>query len=403
MKSHRGRRKHTPHAADRRTVVSVFSGGGGLDLGLELAGFRTAVAIEIDNWAAWTLRENQAAKHPLPNGRSYLAGTTILEEDVRRISGNRILREVAVEAGEIAVLAGGPPCVSFSIAGAREGLASETGMLFESYARLLRVLKPRAFVFENVKGLLSAAGPDGEPGGAWPIIRDRLSDAGYRISWELLDAAAFGVPQHRERVIVVGLRGRRGDRFEFPSATHGVDLGEDCAFVDVRHALAGLSPAAAPGEEATIANHVSRKHSADVRASFEATQQGRRNDRFKRDRLRWDKPSKVIRAQGKRKKDSTARHSSHQAIHPDEPRQLTVRECARIQTFPDWYRFPATHCNGYRVVGDAVPPLLAEAIGVSLLGQLPAAELRHPTPRLSRDGEGGMQPRNGGRLRASPA
>lgn len=381
--------------ADRHTVVSVFSGGGGLDLGLELAGFRTAAAIEIDNWAAWTLRENQAAKHQLPNGRTYLAGTTVLEEDVRRVSGNRILREVAVKAGEIAVLAGGPPCVSFSIAGAREGLANETGMLFESYARLLRVLKPRAFVFENVKGLLSAAGPDGEPGGAWPIIRDRLSDAGYRISWELLDAASFGVPQHRERVIVVGLRGRRGDRFEFPDPTHGVDLdkGEDYAFVDVRQALAGLPPAAAPGEEATIANHVSRKHTAEVRASFEATQQGRRNDRFKRDRLRWDQPSKVIRAQGKRKKDDTARHSSHQAIHPVEHRQLTVRECARIQTFPDWYRLPATHCNGYRVVGDAVPPLLAKAIGVSLLDQLPAIEPKHPTPRRSRDGEDGTRTR----------
>ncbi len=392
----RSRRRGTTSfvSADSRLAVSVFSGGGGLDLGLESSGFRTAAAIEIDNWSAWTLRENQRLKHRLPNDRLYLAGAQIIEDDVRRVAGSRILKEIDVERGEIALLSGGPPCVSFSFAGSREGLTNETGKLFESYARLLRVLKPEAFVFENVKGLLSAVGPEGEPRGAWPVILERLAGAGYRIAWQLIDAASFGVPQHRERVVVVGLRGRRGLPFQFPASTHGSDSAQPDlkAYGDVKDAISDLPAAAAPGEEPGIPNHVARRHGPAVRASFEATERGQRNDLFKRDRLRWDRPSKVIRAQGKRKQGSSARHSSHQAIHPDEPRQLTVRECARIQTFPDWYMFPPTHCNGYRVVGEAVPPLLAEAIGTALLAQLPKRGWIDPARGSIRTGEGRLGP-----------
>src|SRR5207253_4629009 len=97
---------------------------------------------------------------------------------------------------------------------------------------------------------------------------------------------------------------------------------------------------------------------------------GKRNDSYKRDRLRWDRPAKVIRAQGKPKPDGSGqKNSSHQAIHPDEPRQLTVRECARIQTFPDWYVLPKTFVNGYRIVGDAVPVELARILGRALRAQ----------------------------------
>lgn len=352
-------------------VVSVFSGGGGLDLGLELAGFETLAAVEFDKWACWTLRTNQANRQLLPTGRTYLEGTHILERDIRAVTGRELLRLVDRRPGEVSVLCSGPPCVSFSFAGNREGLSTETGMLFEAYARLLRVLQPRAFVFENVKGLLTAAGVDGEPGGAWPTILARLCHAGYRIAWTVLDSAAYGVGQHRERVIVVGLRGRRGAPFCFPSATHGVaQEGPGLKpWLDVRGALAGLPRAATAVEEPEVPNHVARAHGPDVQASFAATPQGRRNDRFKRDRLRWDRPAKVVRAQGKLKRDGKSRHSSHQAIHPDEPRQLTVRECARIQSFPDWYLFPNTHCNGYRIVGDAVPPLLGQVLGRALIAQ----------------------------------
>lgn len=378
MKRERRGQECSPVAADGRGVLSVFSGGGGLDLGLELAGFRVLAGIESDNWACWTLRTNRSNTVTLPNGRRYLDGAEVIERDIRKISGQELLRRLKMRPRELALISGGPPCVSFSVAGSREGLTSETGMLFEAYARLLRVLRPRAFVFENVKGILSAAGPDGEPGGAWPIILARLEDAGYRVSWQVLDAAAYGVGQHRERLIVVGLSGRRGRPFDFPTASHGP--GRQDGWPTLEATLSGLPPAAAPSSEPAIPNHVERAHTPKVRRSFAATPQGARNDGYKRDRLRWDLPAKVVRAQGKLKPDrSGARHSSSQAIHPDEPRLLTVRECARIQSFPDWYVFPPTHCNGYRVVGDAVPPLLARAVGSALLEQLPGTGIKAPS------------------------
>lgn len=367
-------RVQSPAADDRdrlaRGVVSVFSGGGGLDLGLETAGFQTLAAVELDAWACWTLRTNQAKQRALPSGQTYLDGTQILERDVRAVSGAALLRRIGAQPGQLGLLCGGPPCVPFSVAGPREGLTSETGRLFEDYARLLRVLRPRAFVFENVRGLLTAAGAGGERGGAWPSILERLRAAGYRVSWRIIDAADFGVPQHRERIIVVGLRGMQGPLFSFPAATHGPASRHSRPWATVWDALRELPPAASNLSEAPDENHVGRAHTDAVRASFAATPQGRRNDRFKRDRLRWDRPAKVVRAQGKPKRDgSGGKHSSHQAIHPEEPRQLTVRECARIQSFPDWYSFPPTFCNGYRVVGDAVPPLLAAAVGHALIEQ----------------------------------
>lgn len=362
------------------SVVSVFSGGGGLDLGLESAGFRTLVAVEIEKWACATLRANQ--RKQLGSGREFLAAAHILERDVRTVPGQEILQLAGLEAGELDVLCGGPPCVTFSVAGRREGLANETGMLFESYARLLRVLRPTAFIFENVKGLMSAAADaGGQPGSAWIAVRDRLSAAGYRLSWKVFDAADYGVPQRRERVIVVGLRGHRGPAFEFPPLTHGdPERGDEQTpdrrpWLTVEDAIGDLPSPPTDHSRAEIANHVARRHGPEAQASFAATPPGRRNNSFKRDRLRWDRPSKVIRAQGKLKSDGSGqRNSSHQALHPDEPRQITVRECARLQTFPDWYELPPHFSNGYRVVGDAVPPLLAEVIGRELYRQVFAHE-----------------------------
>ena len=121
-------------------------------------------------------------------------------------------------------------------------------------------------------------------------------------------------------------------------------------------------------------NHVARRHGEKILMSFASTLPGKRNSAYKRDRLLWDRPAKVIRAQGKPKTNGSGqRHSSHQSIHPDADRQLTVRECARIQTFPDWYRFPDTFANGYRIVGDAVPVDLARVLGEAMLRQISLA------------------------------
>lgn len=365
--------------ASRPSVVSLFSGGGGLDLGLELAGFETRAAVEWEAYACRTLRDNAASRMLLPTGAHYLEACEVLERSVRDVTSDELLAAARLVPGEAALLAGGPPCVTFSVAGKREGLQAETGRLFEDYVRLLRDVQPAGLIFENVKGLINAVDERGERGGAFKRISAALEDAGYALTSRLVNAADYGVPQYRERLIILGLRGNRAPAF--PEPTHydplrPQPLGTSAPWPDVRSALAGLPPAARPREAPAIPNHVARRHGDEVVRGFVATPPGKRNPAYKRDRLRWDRPAKVIRAQGKPKLDGSGqRHSSHQSIHPEEHRQLTVRECARIQTFPDWYVFPATFSNGYRIVGDAVPVELARVLGEAMLGELKAERL----------------------------
>jgi DNA (cytosine-5)-methyltransferase 1 len=360
-------------------VISLFSGGGGLDLGLEMAGFSTKVAVEMEPYACSTLASNRARMSEVGPGHTFVQDATIIERDIRRVPATEVLRAAGLRPGEPVLLAGGPPCVTFSVAGRREGLTAETGRLFEDYVRIVRVTRPRALLFENVKGLVNAIGTDGERGGAFRTIFEALTSAGYALTWRVVNAADYGVPQQRERVIIIGRRGRTP--FAFPTPTHydplrppDVRPADLQPWRDVRSAIGDLPPAAPAGEPPTVPNHIARRHGPAVIAAFRATPPGKRNPAYKRDRLLWDRPAKVIRAQGKPKPDGSGqKNSSHQAIHPDDHRQLTVRECARIQTFPDWYELPDTFVNGYRIVGDAVPVQLAYELGRSVLEQLVAA------------------------------
>jgi DNA (cytosine-5)-methyltransferase 1 len=358
------------------TAISLFAGGGGLDLGIARAGFRTRVAVEWERYACATLRRAQAAEHDV-GAHAYLEGCEILEGDIRSFNEREILRAAQLEPGEADLLVGGPPCVTFSVAGQRAGLQSDVGQLFTDYVRILKFAQPKAFIFENVKGLLTAPGANGERGGALKAILTALGSAGYALTWRVVDAADYGVPQHRHRLIALGVRG--DGPLRFPEATHSDPaklglLGEAgylAPWLTVRDAIGDLPSAAQPGEDPEVANHVARRYSPEVIESFAATPAGKRNPRYKRDRLRWDEPAKAIRAQGKPKSDGSGqKNSSHQSIHPVEHRQITVRESARIQTFPDWYEFDPTFVNGYRVVGDAVPPRLAEIMGRAVREQV---------------------------------
>lgn len=355
-------------------AVSLFSGGGGLDMGAERAGFDTRAAVEIERYACEALRRNQHA--PLGDGTGFLASAEILEQSVTDTDARELLRRARLRKGEAALLIGGPPCVSFSVAGRRRGLQDETGRLFEHYARIVRGVQPAGIIYENVKGLLTAPDQDGRKGGAFEAIHSALEAAGYALSWRLVNAADYGVPQFRERVIILGLRGSEPPTF--PEPTHH-DPDRPAPLADppllawrtVRDAIGDMPPAALPGEEPRLPNHIARRHGPEVVASFAETPPGQRNQKFKRDRLRWDRPSKVIRAQGKPKSDGSGqKNSSHQPLHPEEHRQLTPRECARIQTFPDWYWLPDTFLNGYRIIGDAVPPALAETMARAMLDVL---------------------------------
>lgn len=350
-------------------AISLFSGAGGLDLGLDRAGLRTRAAVEWEPYACEALRRNRGVEG------SFLEGADILERDVRTVSGAELLRAAGVRRGEAALLAGGPPCVTFSVAGRREGLTADTGRLFEDYVRLLRAVRPEGLIYENVKGLLTAVGSDGVAGGAFREIANAIAAEGYALTWRVVNAADYGVPQQRERVIILGRRGRRAPGFPEPTHFDPDRIGAEGRglqpWATVGDAIGGLPPAAPPGAEPPVPNHVARRHSPETQASFAQTPPGQRNQRLKRDRLRWDRPSKVIRAQGKPKADGSGqKNSSHQPLHPIEHRQLTPRECALIQTFPDAYWLPVTFVNAYRMMGDAVPPLLAEQLGRHMLAEL---------------------------------
>ncbi len=358
-----------------RTLVSLFSGGGGFDYGLALAGFETRLDVEIEPYACQTLRDAKAAGQPLPSGHRYLESAEVFEGDITTLGDADAVRLAKATPREVTLVAGGPPCVTFSIAGRREGLTSETGMLYEHFVRLLRAFQPEAFIFENVKGLLTAVGTDGTSS-AFETILAALSGAGYAVTWRLVDAADYGVPQHRHRVIVLGRRG--GRPFLFPDATYDEPaktgfLPDVRPWRTVQDAFQDLPDAVLLGETPLLANHVAKRHSPDVVESFKSTPPGARNPLYMRDRLKWDEPAKTVRAQGKLKRNGSGqRNSSHASLHPAEPRQLTPRECARLQTFPDWYSFPKTLVNAYRVIGDAVPCELARILGESIAAQLEA-------------------------------
>jgi DNA (cytosine-5)-methyltransferase 1 len=353
-------------------AISLFSGGGGLDLGLAAAGFDTRLAVEAEVNAIAVLKRAKELRRRLPNGGMYLANCNIHHADIALLSDSEALRLSGLEAEEAVLLMGGPPCVTFSVAGKREGLNHDTGRLYRHFIRLVKAFRPQAFVFENVRGVFSTYDLDSSTS-AFQVIISEFTRAGYSITPQLVDAADYGVPQRRHRLLILGNRG--ANHLEFPAPTHcdprHLPFQNRAPWATVRDAFYGLPEAVPLGAEPLLANHVSKRHRPSTVDSYRQTEPGRRNLTLKRDRLLWDAPAKTVRAQGKLKNDNSGRkHSSHQSLHPDEPRQLTPRECARLQTFPDWYPFPANLVNAYRIIGDAVPCDLATAIGRSLKAQL---------------------------------
>jgi DNA (cytosine-5)-methyltransferase 1 len=218
------------------TAISIFSGAGGMDLGFLQAGFNVRLAIEIDPSCCDTLRQN-------------LKDTVILEGDINSISPEEICAQSGLAPGEIDCIFGGPPCQSFSLAGRREGTNDERGRLVFRFIELVRSLRPKTFVLENVKGMVNWQG-----GIVLREIENMFAhplDTGerYVVQHSVLNAADYGVPQNRERVFVVGTR--LAKPFEFPAPSHSSKAsGELKKYVTVGEALHGLPNADPPSETA---------------------------------------------------------------------------------------------------------------------------------------------------------
>jgi DNA (cytosine-5)-methyltransferase 1 len=340
-------------------MVSLFSGAGGLDLGLEAAGFSTVLATDIDEHSCATLNWGKAASadKPVP----FLRHAQIIREDIAAEGmADLILRKTGCKRGEIALLAGGPPCQAFSVFGQRRGRSDPRSQLAFHYLHLLAAIRPKAFVFENVYGLLTI-----ESGKIFNELCERLALPGKGIRYQLSvfreDAVNFGVPQFRDRVFIIGDRDGCTMRPFQRITGEGKPSLFECVLPwrTVRDAFRGLPPIGS----SYPANHVGRVHSDRIKRRYASLRAGERDHHTRINKLDLNRPSFTIIV-------GSDRGGGKGHIHPTEAREVTPRESARIQTFPDWWAFSGTSRHPIRQVGNAVPPIFAAAIGNEIRAQI---------------------------------
>lgn len=329
-------------------IVSFFAGAGGLDLGFQKAGFDVIWANEYDKEIWETYEKN----HP----------QTILDK-------RSIVDIPADEVPECDGIIGGPPCQSWSEAGSLRGINDKRGQLFFDFIRILEAKQPKFFLAENVSGMLL-----GRHSEALKNIKEMFQNAGvgYELSFQMLNASDFDVPQDRKRVFFVGIRKDLNFKFQFPEPVKEK--------ITLDQAISDLKNSVIPAKEGNKTN----KENCKI-PNHEYMIGGFSSMFMSRNRVRtWDEQSFTIQAGGR-----------HAPIHPQAPkmkfieqnvrefvkgkedlyRRLSVRECARIQTFPDSFIFYYTHiAAGYKMIGNAVPVNLAKHMALSIKTQIENAE-----------------------------
>jgi DNA (cytosine-5)-methyltransferase 1 len=391
---------------DRRpTAISLFAGAGGCSLGFELAGYDIRYATDIDRDAVETYRLN-------------FPGTPCEAADIRDIEGEDLLRKTGLAVGSLDILLGGPPCQGFSSAGAKSA-ADPRNALLAHYVRILGEVKPKWFIMENVEGLLTNAAGQHVAGAVRAFL-----EIGYSVNLEKIYAQGYGVPQRRKRVLIVG--NRLGHQFEFPphstffagsifrkgeqtfdSATGdlpaattraGESLGYDlpprtglqawlregCVELTDHYAapLAGLQAVRAkrlrPGQTMRhLPAHL--QHPSFVKRAFRRVMDGTPTER------RGGAPSGLKRLIADEPSLTITGAATREFVHPNHDRPLTLRECARLQTFPDRFAFHGNFASRIKQIGNAIPPLLAETMGARIresYGFQPARPAA-PHPRLA--------------------
>ena len=338
------------------TFVSLFSGAGGLDIGLQRAGWDSRYATDIDKDAVETLKLNAAA------GR-FGDGGHIRQADIRNLTGDEVLSDIGRRRGDIDLLAGGPPCQSWSSAGHQLGFNDPRGCLFEDYLRVAKQLDVRWLLFENVRGLITAKGADGLPGSALAAIRLALFKAGWQTHVGLLNAADYGAPQRRVRVVLIGYR--QGDEPPLPTPSHSERIEEGrTQWVSMTEGLGALD---APQADEII------RPSGKLVVELEGILPGSGvKSPGKRETTRpgghWGYKQGAFVADPQRPARTVTANAQQDWIRDPVHglRRLSPRECAALQTFPADWVFTGKRIDQYRQIGNAVPPLLAERIGQTL-------------------------------------
>jgi DNA (cytosine-5)-methyltransferase 1 len=388
--------------------IDLFAGAGGLSEGLTEAGFHGLFSNEIMPEYAQTYQRN----HP---------STKVMTADIRELDPERIMKDLNVEREELDLIAGGPPCQGFSINAPIRSTLDERNHLFRDFLRFVDVFAPRAILIENVPGLVSF-----EDGATLHAILDALADLGYGADVRILGAAYYGVPQMRWRTIILGLRGKNLPLSVFPepichapirpnftTTFNGQSLVKiptsetDSKFVTVYDALSDL-PSLTNGEQGEKIKQYPKEPISDYQRRARTGSTGVINHEASRlseinmRRMRYikpggnwtDIPDELLPKgmQKARKSDHTKRYGRVDPdglastiltkcdphwgayFHYEQDRAFTVREAARLQSFPDHFVFMGTQAQQFAQVGNAVPPLLAKAIGLTLKSILTEGE-----------------------------
>lgn len=362
--------------ASSPSVVSLFSGAGGLDIGLERAGWHVVTATDFDRHAMQTLRSSQAESVGI-EGRegSFLQGTRLIEADVKELHATDLRPNGTDSSWRPDLLAGGPPCQPWSSAGLQKGLQDPRGQLISHYVRLVDELRPRLVLFENVRGLVTARGETGTPGEVLRDIQRQLDEIGYASRVATLNAADFGAPQRRVRLLLVATADYALP--EFPVPTHSKDGLDGLApWVSLGEALSALrdpDPAdfvRPSGERAALLRALEPgtglRTQGRVMANRPSGQWGYRQDAFLAD---LSLPSRTIRAAGT--------PDWVRVPGDDDMRRLTWRECAALQGFPEDWQFCGPASQRFRQIGNAVQTEVARALGQSLRASLDAGRSEH--------------------------
>lgn len=351
---------------NNRDVISLFSGAMGLDIGLGKAGLNVVIGQDFEPSCVETMRAN---------------GHNVLGGDIRDVKPETLLEMTGLNVGEPFMICGGPPCQPFSTAGKRLGINDPRGSLFMDFIRIIDYIRPRFFVMENVKGIISSPlkhvpekesvkdDPEQKLGTVLDVILSEFNKLGYKTVYGVLDAVNYGVPQFRERFVLIG--SRDSEDIFLPLPTHfQMHQNSDYRWKTVGEVIKDLE--SQPGEYTPLSGDRKKYiHMIPEGGNWRdlpseiipiamggAYESGGGKVGFYR-RLSYMQPSPTI--------TTSPAQKATMLCHPRQDRPLSIKEYARIQQFPDDWIFTGTISAKYRQIGNAVPVGLAEAIGRAII------------------------------------
>ncbi|CAO1611282.1 DNA cytosine methyltransferase [Brochothrix thermosphacta] len=320
-------------------VISLFSGCGGMDLGFK-GGF---------NYLNKNYEENPFEL--IYSNDIFKQASQVYEHNFQHKVDTRNIETIdKIEFPHADVVLGGFPCQTFSLAGKREGLSSDRGQLYKQMIKVIKSANPKVFIAENVDGIRSSKKDEKLDKSALDIILDDFNDLGYSVQYQVLNASFYGVPQSRKRVIIIGIRNDLKTDIYFPKESHNLNNWKTAkdAIDDIWNEIGNPK----------IMNHSISDYS---KAKFYPGKKMQGNNK-----INADKPSPTIRAEHHGNIEAHYRTTNSDTTDMSGWRRLSVRECARLQSFPDNFNFNVSASSAYKMIGNAVPPVMAWHIARSV-------------------------------------